>query len=152
MLMNTPPLKKINKIRITIVNALFCSTPRHYKLAMHVFGRLACSTTLKDMEEIIASATVVFSSPCNGNNFAKHYQHLLELIKQSTAMDDTNVHGEDYKVILILRVCDVKIDLCPTFFPRLFKMHVGLDGFYQRALLTDNTPPIMIIVLSCMWC
>jgi len=74
---------------------------KHYKLGMHTFGLLACASTLKQMDEVILSATVVFCSPCSGDNVEKHYKNLLVLMEQvgTLDIDDQNITAEDYKVI-----------------------------------------------------
>ncbi len=78
-----------------------CSIPKHYKLAMHIFGLLACCSTLKEMDEVLLSSTVLFCSLCNGPNVAKHYNNLQLLMQQSGTfeLDDKNIIAEDYKVI-----------------------------------------------------
>lgn len=75
---------------------------KHYKFGMHVFGLLACSSNLKDMDGIIISATVVFKSPCSGPEVKKHLQNLKMLIDQTGNGDaeETDIIPEDYKVIL----------------------------------------------------
>lgn len=74
---------------------------RHYKLGMHTFGLLACSTSLKQMDEVLLSATVVFSSPCSGDNVEKHYNNLVVLMQQvgKLEIEEQNIVAEDYKVI-----------------------------------------------------
>lgn len=73
--------------------------PKHYKLAMHIFGLLACCSTLKEMDEVLLSSTVLFCSLCNGPNVAKHYNNLQLLMQQSGTfeLDDKNIIAEDYK-------------------------------------------------------
>ncbi|XP_026118826.1 uncharacterized protein LOC113098063 [Carassius auratus] len=72
---------------------------RHYKLGMHTFGLLACSTNLKQMDEVLLSATVVFCSPCSGDNVAKHYNNLVVLMQQvgKLEFEEENIAAEDYK-------------------------------------------------------
>lgn len=79
----------------------FCRIPQHYKLGMHTFGLLASCTTLREMDEVLSSSAVIFCSPCNGPNVAKHYQHLQLLMQQrgTYALDDKNIIAEDYKVL-----------------------------------------------------
>lgn len=74
---------------------------RHYKLGMHTFGLLACSTNLNLMDEVLLSATVVFCSPCSGDNVAKHYNNLVVLMQQvgKLEFEEQNIVAEDYKVI-----------------------------------------------------
>ncbi|RXN14620.1 hypothetical protein ROHU_028583 [Labeo rohita] len=75
------------------------SMQRHYKLGMHTFGLLACSTSLKQMDEVLLSATVVFSSPCSGDNVEKHYNNLVVLMQQvgKLEIEEQNIVAEDYK-------------------------------------------------------
>ncbi|XP_073710050.1 uncharacterized protein [Misgurnus anguillicaudatus] len=56
--------------------------PQHYKLAMHVVVLLACSRTLKEMDDVLHISSVLFCSPCSGENVAKHYNHLQLLFQQ----------------------------------------------------------------------
>lgn len=86
---------------IIIVFFFLCSIPKHYKLAMHIFGLLACCSTLKEMDEVLLSSTVLFCSLCNGPNVAKHYNNLQLLMQQrgTFELDDKNIIAEDYKVI-----------------------------------------------------
>ncbi|RXN31461.1 hypothetical protein ROHU_016950 [Labeo rohita] len=73
--------------------------PQHYKLAMHVFGLLACCSTLKEMDEVVYSSAVVFCSPCSGPNVPKHYNNLRLLMQQrgSFELNEKDVTAEDYK-------------------------------------------------------
>uniref|UniRef100_A0A669CZJ1 PHD-type domain-containing protein n=4 Tax=Oreochromis TaxID=8139 RepID=A0A669CZJ1_ORENI len=76
---------------------------KHYKFGMHVFGLLACSSNLKDMDGIIISATVVFKSPCSGPQVKKHLRNLKMLIDQTGNGDaeDTDIIPEDYKTAIV---------------------------------------------------
>ncbi|KAA0724026.1 hypothetical protein E1301_Tti019927 [Triplophysa tibetana] len=51
------------------------------------------------MDEVLLSATVVFCSPCSGDNVAKHYNNLLVLMQQlgTLDVDEQNITAEDYK-------------------------------------------------------
>ncbi len=69
---------------------------KHYKLAMHTFGLLACSANLMQMDEVLLSATVLFCSPCTGDNVAKHYNNLQELMQQVGKLE---AEEQNYKVI-----------------------------------------------------
>lgn len=70
---------------------------RHYKLGMHTFGLLACSTNLKQMDEVLLSATVVFCCPCSGDDVAKHYNNLVVLMQQvgKLEFEEENIAAED---------------------------------------------------------
>jgi len=92
------------KCIITIIFVFDCflfRNPQHYKLAMHVFGLLACCTTLREMDEVLSSSSVLFCSPCSGPNVAKHYRHLQLLLQQRWTfdLDEKNIIAEDYKVL-----------------------------------------------------
>ncbi len=63
---------------------------------MHTFGLLACSANLMQMDEVLLSATVLFCSPCTGDNVAKHYNNLQELMQQVGKLE---VEEQNYKVI-----------------------------------------------------
>jgi hypothetical protein len=86
---------------IFVFDCFLCRNPQHYKLAMHVFGLLACCTTLKEMDEVLSSSAVLFCSPCSGPNVAKHYKHLQLLLQQRRTfdLDEKNIIAEDYKVL-----------------------------------------------------
>lgn len=53
------------------------------------------------MDEVLLSATVVFCSPCSGDNVANHYNNLLVLMQQlgTLDIDEQNITAENYKVI-----------------------------------------------------
>lgn len=72
---------------------------------MHIFGLLACSSTLTDMEEVVTSATVLFCSPCTGVNVAKHNNNFQVLMQQrgTVDVDEKNIIAEDYMVILKIK-------------------------------------------------
>ncbi|RXN38611.1 hypothetical protein ROHU_013910 [Labeo rohita] len=72
---------------------------RHYKLGMHVFGLLACCSTLKEMDEVVYSSAVVFCSPCSGPDVPKHYNNLRLLMQQrgSFELNEKDITAEDYK-------------------------------------------------------
>ncbi|XP_059376293.1 uncharacterized protein LOC132112707 isoform X2 [Carassius carassius] len=62
----------------------------HYHLAMHVFGALTTASTLKELDDMVQSATVVFSSPCCGASVEKHFKNLQSwLQKKGTPLDET---------------------------------------------------------------
>lgn len=82
---------------------------KHYKFGMHVFGILACSSNLKEMDGIIICATVVFKSPCSGPEVKTHLRNLKMLIDQTGNVDaeDTDIIPEDYRIILKFCLLDV---------------------------------------------
>ncbi len=42
-----------------VLDCFLCRTPKHYKLAMHVFGLLACHSMLKEMDEVVCRSAVL---------------------------------------------------------------------------------------------
>ncbi|XP_026041873.1 uncharacterized protein LOC113032941 [Astatotilapia calliptera] len=73
--------------------------PENYRLGMHVFGLLACCDNLKDMDDVVHSAAIVFCSPCSGRNVTKHYNNLKILMQKrgTLDLDEKTVIAEDYK-------------------------------------------------------
>lgn len=57
------------------------------------------------MDDVIASATVLFSSPCMGKNVEKHFRNLQQhMLKKGTFDMDKQIAEEDYKVMLKILV------------------------------------------------
>ncbi|XP_020557716.1 uncharacterized protein LOC105353816 isoform X2 [Oryzias latipes] len=72
--------------------------PAHYKLGMHIFGLLACSSTLEQMDQVLLSATALFNSPCSGPNVEKNYDNLIGLMQEIGTIDlDRTITPENYK-------------------------------------------------------
>ncbi|XP_059376303.1 uncharacterized protein LOC132112707 isoform X12 [Carassius carassius] len=70
--------------------SLQANATNHYHLAMHVFGALTTASTLKELDDMVQSATVVFSSPCCGASVEKHFKNLQSwLQKKGTPLDET---------------------------------------------------------------
>ena len=66
------------------------SASKNYHLAMHVFGLLTTATTLEDLDDMVQSAAVVFSSPSSGANVEKHFQNIQSwLQKKGVQLDET---------------------------------------------------------------
>ena len=67
---------------------------------MHVFGVMTQATTQKQLDEVVVSATVLFSSPRSGENVEKHFQNLQTLLTAATqpAIDDSSIAQEDFVV------------------------------------------------------
>ncbi|KAI4796471.1 hypothetical protein KUCAC02_026973 [Chaenocephalus aceratus] len=64
--------------------------PKNYHLAMHVFGLLTTASSLEDLEDMVQSTAVVFSSPSSGANVSKHFNNLQSwLLKKGLQLDDT---------------------------------------------------------------
>lgn len=89
------------KAQLTVISFVhFPSIPENYRLGMHVFGLLACCDNLKDMDDVVHSAAIVFCSPCSGRNVTKHYNNLKILMQKrgTLDLDEKTVIAEDYKV------------------------------------------------------
>lgn len=56
------------------------SAPAHYHLAMHVCALLTTVSSVEQLDEMVQSAAVVFSSPCTGPNVEKHLHKLQSLM------------------------------------------------------------------------
>lgn len=69
---------------------------------MHVFGAFTTVSTLEELDDLVQSAAVVFSSPCSGANVEKHFKNLQSwLQKIGTPLDvttKTKGDAEDLKV------------------------------------------------------
>lgn len=71
---------------------------------MHVFGLMTQATTLKQLDEVLGSATVVFSSPRSGENVEKHFQKMLRNIQtlltaaSQPVIDESCIAEEDFVV------------------------------------------------------
>ncbi len=96
---------KCTKIIMLFLICFLCRIPKHYKLAMHVFGLLACCSTLKEMNEVVCSSAVLFCSPCSGANVQKHYNNLQMLMQQRGSFEhEKDVIAEDYRVFKIMLI------------------------------------------------
>ena len=83
---------------------MFVSSPKHYRLSMHLFGLLTSAATLMEMDDIITSMAVLFSSPQSGDNVEKHFQNLqnrLQTIGFSESSDRAENAENDFEVCLI---------------------------------------------------
>ncbi len=66
---------------------------------MHVFGLLTSAATLVEMEDILISMTVVFSSPQSGDNVEKHFCNLQnKMLNIGISEDMTVITDEDVEV------------------------------------------------------
>lgn len=67
---------------------------------MHVLGLMTQATTLKELDEVVVSATVVFSSPASDENVEKHFQNLQALLTSTAqpVINDTDITEEDFVV------------------------------------------------------
>lgn len=78
---------------------ILCSASKHYHLTMHVFGVMTRASTLKELNEVVISANVVFSSSHSGQNVEKHFKNLqILLTKAGPCAEDTSIKEENYEV------------------------------------------------------
>ncbi|CAK6982373.1 PREDICTED: uncharacterized protein LOC109641528 [Scomber scombrus] len=80
----------------------FCKkhTPKNYKMAMHVFGLLTSARSIGELDEILHSCTVIFSSPCSSGNVEKHFNKIQTMLTTigDSADDDSSIVAEDLEV------------------------------------------------------
>lgn len=70
---------------------------------MHVFGLLTSAATLVEMEDILISMTVVFSSPQSGDNVEKHFRNLQnKMLNMGISGDMTDITDEDVEVCIFI--------------------------------------------------
>lgn len=63
---------------------------------MHVFGLLTSATTLAEMEDILISMAIVFSSPKSGENVEKHFLNLqYKMLNMGISENITEQTDED---------------------------------------------------------
>ncbi|XP_036066996.1 uncharacterized protein LOC118598438 [Oryzias melastigma] len=128
--------------------------PEHYRLAMHVFGYMTQAETLVELDGIVTSAAIVFSSSHSGDNVEKHFQSLQMLMSRAgqCAVDVTTMDEEDYRndvgptpfqqhfeVIIERADLDKKgennVYFCPTFIPTLLKYFLPQVALWSGILL-----------------
>ncbi|KAA0706254.1 hypothetical protein E1301_Tti016251 [Triplophysa tibetana] len=63
-----------------------CDAQNHYHLAMHTFGLLTTASIVAELDEMVQSAAVVFSSPSSGARVEKHFKNLQSWM-QKTAIE-----------------------------------------------------------------
>lgn len=73
---------------------------------MHIFGLLTTASSLEDLDDMVESAAVVFSSPSSGANVEKHFNRLQSWLKKTGTpeLDETaksHQSSEDLTVIAI---------------------------------------------------
>ncbi len=72
----------------------FHSAPSHYHLEMHVFDAITNASILEELDVLVQSAAVVFSSPCCGANVEKRFKNLQSwLQKIGTPLNVTTSHS-----------------------------------------------------------
>lgn len=67
---------------------------------MHVFGLMTQATTLHELDDIVRSTTVVFSSLCSGQEVEKHFQNLQQILTRAgpPEIDENTIEEENYVV------------------------------------------------------
>ncbi|KAL7825264.1 hypothetical protein AOLI_G00324710 [Acnodon oligacanthus] len=77
------------------------SLPSHYKLAMHAFGLLTSAGTLAELDQMLLSCTVLFSSPCSSENVEKHFRNLQTMLTAfgASPVNDSSIVAEDFEVL-----------------------------------------------------
>lgn len=71
---------------------------------MHLFGLLTSAATLMEMDDIITSMTVLFSSPQSGENVEKHFQNLQNSMQTISFYEGSDRAENDLEVCLICAV------------------------------------------------
>ena len=67
---------------------------------MHVFGLMTQATTLKQLDKVLGSATVLFSRPRSGENVEKHFLNIQTLLTAASqpVIDESCFAEEDFVV------------------------------------------------------
>ncbi|XP_039679701.1 uncharacterized protein LOC120573877 isoform X2 [Perca fluviatilis] len=138
---------------------VFCKkhSPKHYRLSMHLFGLLTSAATLMEMDDIITSMAVLFSSPQSGDNVEKHFQNLqnrLQTIGFSESSDRAENAENDFEINLghttfhthfAEIVANAPVDVkgepneyhSPTFMPNLVKYFLPQAVLWSGLMLGD---------------
>ncbi|KAK1902031.1 Autophagy-related protein 2 [Dissostichus eleginoides] len=124
---------------------------KHYHLAMHVFGLMTQAITMSELDEVVTSAVVVFSSSHSDRNVGKHFENLQGLLTNSAQsnLDDSTIvedcvndigptpfkqHFEDLITQTVIEKSgDDNMYFCPTFIPSF----LPLAGLWSGLLLGD---------------
>ncbi len=72
---------------------------------MHLFGLLTRAATLMEMDDIITSMTVLFSSPQSGENVEKHFQNLQNSIQTISFYEGSDHAENDLEVCFYFVQC-----------------------------------------------
>ncbi|KAM8725208.1 uncharacterized protein AB9X84_002076 [Acanthopagrus schlegelii] len=129
---------------------------KHYLLCMHVLGLMTQATTLKELEEVVVSATVVFSSPASHENVEKYFQNLQVLLTSTappvvkdidTTEEDSVVESsatpfdDHFKKVIQQAPLDTQGEpndyYCSTFIPKLLKHFLPQSVLWSGLLLGD---------------
>ena len=66
---------------------------------MHIFGLMTQVSTLKQLDEVVISANMVFSSSHSAANVEKHFRNLQVLLtKGGPCAEDTLITNQNYEV------------------------------------------------------
>ncbi|KAF0033573.1 hypothetical protein F2P81_013639 [Scophthalmus maximus] len=72
----------------------------HYHLAMHIFGLLTTASSLEDLDDMVQSTAVVFSSPSSGVNVEKLLNNLQRWLQiEGSQLDETAKEKEPSQVL-----------------------------------------------------
>ncbi|KAJ4923070.1 hypothetical protein JOQ06_027806, partial [Pogonophryne albipinna] len=127
---------------------------KHYRLCMHVFGLMTQATTLKELDQVVVSVTVLLASPCSGENVEKYFKDLQTLLTAvaQPVIDDSGIAEEDFVNDLGPTPFDFKdviqqasLDkvgepneyFCPNFIPKLLKYFLPQAALWSKLLLGD---------------
>ncbi|KAI9517792.1 hypothetical protein NQZ68_000961 [Dissostichus eleginoides] len=121
---------------------------------MHVFGLMTQATTLKELDQVVVSATVLLASPCSGENVEKHFKDLQMLLTAvaQPVIDDSGIAEEDFvndlgptpfdyhfKDVIqqasLDKVGEPNEYFCPNFIPKLLKYFLPQAALWSRLLL-----------------
>lgn len=67
---------------------------------MHVFGLLTSASSIAELDEMLLSCTVIFSSPCSSDNVEKHFNNIQTMLTNigDSTVDDSSIVPEDLEV------------------------------------------------------
>ncbi|KAL7825305.1 hypothetical protein AOLI_G00325120 [Acnodon oligacanthus] len=66
---------------------------------MHAFGLLTSASTLAELDQMLLSCTVLFSSPCSSENVEKHFRNLQTMLTAfgASPVNDSSIVAEDFE-------------------------------------------------------
>lgn len=119
------------------------SAPNHYQLAMHVFGLLTTANSLEDLDDMVESAAVVFSSAFSAANVEKHFNNLQSWLKRTgTQMDETaksQLSSEDLMVNTIFGKVRTFILSFTYIYRKLYWSHGGCLVVFDDTVILNKT-------------
>ena len=67
---------------------------------MHTVGLLTPASSLADLDDMLLSCTVLFSSPCSSENVVKHFLNLQAMLTAFgvSPVNDERIVAEDFEV------------------------------------------------------